>query len=215
VSAVALVSRLPDRPVWRHGGGKCQQPDPLGIGLERREQVDRAQKAEFVTNMHQVFSNAGVVVVSHNLGLTVAQSNDLRRRMVEAGATVKVAKNRLAKLALEGTDAKDIAGLFSGPTMVAYSSDPVAAPKISSEFAKTHTKFVILGGALGNTVLDADGVKALADLPSLDELRAKLVGMIQTPATRIAGVVQAPAAQIARVLSAHASKDNADTDQAA
>lgn len=177
--------------------------------------MDRAQKSELVTNLHQVFSNAGVVVVSHNLGLTVAQSNDLRRRMVEAGATVKVAKNRLAKLALEGTDAKDIAGLFSGPTMVAYSSDPVAAPKISSEFAKTHTKFVILGGALGNTVLDADGVKALADLPSLDELRAKLVGMIQTPATRIAGVVQAPAAQIARVLSAYASKDNADTDQAA
>ena len=187
----------------------------MGIGLERREQVDRAQKSELVTSLHQVFSSAGVVVVSHNLGLTVAQSNDMRRRMVEAGATVKVAKNRLAKLALEGTDAKDISGLFSGPTMVAYSSDPVAAPKISSEFAKTHTKFVILGGALGNTVLDADGVKALAELPSLDELRAKLVGMIQTPATRIAGVLQAPAAQIARVLSAYASKDNAETDQAA
>jgi large subunit ribosomal protein L10 len=211
-----MASRLPDRPVRRHGGGKCQQPDPvLGIGLERREQVDRAQKSEFVTNLHQVFSNAGVVVVSHNLGLTVAQSNDLRRRMVEGGATVKVAKNRLAKLALEGTDAKEIAGLFSGPTMVAYSSDPVAAPKISAEFAKQHNKFVILGGALGRSVLDADGVKALAELPSLDALRAKLVGMIQTPATRIAGVVQAPAAQIARLLSAHASKGNASTEQAA
>ena len=194
----------------------CHQPGPLeGSGLERRELVDRAQKSELVTNLHQVFSNAGVVVVTHNLGLTVAQSNDLRRRMAEAGATVKVAKNRLAKLALEGTDAKDIAGLFSGPTMIAHSSDPVVAPKITAEFAKQNPKFVILGAALGRSVLDAEGVKALAELPSLDELRAKLVGMIQTPATRIAGVLQAPAAQIARVLSAHASKDNASTDKAA
>jgi large subunit ribosomal protein L10 len=177
--------------------------------------VDREQKRELVATLHQVFSTAGVVVVTHNLGLTVAQSNDLRRRMVEAGATVKVAKNRLAKLALEGTDAHEIAGLFSGPTMIAYSSDPVAAPKITAEFAKQHNKLVILGGALGRSVLDANGVKALADLPSLDELRAKLVGMIQTPATRIAGVVQAPAAQIARVLSAYASKDNASNDMAA
>jgi large subunit ribosomal protein L10 len=142
-------------------GGKCQQPDRLleAVGLERREQVDRAQKAEFVTNLNQVFANAGVVVVSQNLGLTVAQSNELRRRMGEAGATVKVAKNRLAKLALEGTDAKDIAGLFSGPTMIAHSSDPVVAPKIIAEFAKQHAKFVILGAALGRTVLDADGVR--------------------------------------------------------
>ncbi len=177
--------------------------------------MDRAQKSELVSTLHQVFSNAGVVVVTHNLGLTVAQSNDLRRRMVEAGATVKVAKNRLAKLALEGTDAEDIADLFSGPTMIAHSQDPVVAPKITSEFAKQHSKFVILGAALGRSVLDAEGVKALAELPSLDELRAKLVGMIQTPATRIAGILQAPGAQIARVLSAHASKDNASTDQAA
>ena len=177
--------------------------------------MDRAQKSELVTNLHQVFSSAGVVVVTHNLGLTVAQSNDLRRRMIEAGAAVKVAKNRLAKLALEGTDAKDIAGLFSGPTMIAHSRDPVAAPKITAEFAKQHNKLVILGAALGRSVLDADGVKALAELPSLDELRAKLVGMIQTPATRIAGILQAPGAQIARVLSAHASKGNASEDKAA
>ena len=177
--------------------------------------MDRAQKSELVTTLHQVFATAGVVVVSQNLGLTVAQSNDLRRRMVEAGATVKVAKNRLAKLALEGTDAKDIAGLFSGPTMIAHSSDPVVAPKITSEFAKQHAKFVILGASLGRSVLDAEGVKALAELPSLDELRAKLVGMIQTPATRIAGILQAPGAQIARVLGAYASKDSATEDKAA
>ena len=176
--------------------------------------MDRAQKRELVTVLHQVFSTAGVVVVAHNLGLTVAQSNDLRRRMVEAGAVVKVAKNRLAKLALEGTDAHEIAGLFSGPTMIAHSSDPVVAPKITAEFAKQHDKLVIIGGALGRSVLDANGVKALADLPSLDVLRARLVGMIQTPATRIAGVIQAPAAQIARVLSAYASKDNASQDNA-
>jgi large subunit ribosomal protein L10 len=162
-----------------------------------------------------VFSTAGVVVVTHNLGLTVAQSNDLRRRMIEAGAAVKVAKNRLAKLALEGTDAQEIAGLFSGPTMIAHSRDPVVAPKITAEFAKQHDKLVIIGGALGRSVLDANGVKALAELPSLDALRARLVGMIQTPATRIAGILQAPGAQIARVLSAHASKDNAATDKAA
>ena len=168
--------------------------------------MDRAQKKELVTTLNSVFKETGVVVVAHNLGLTVPQMNDLRAKMAEAGGATKVAKNRLAKLALEGTDAAGIADLFAGPTMVSYSDDPVAAPKVIATFAKNNDKLVILGGALGSTVLDADGVKALAEMPSLDELRAKLVGMIQTPATRIAGVTQAPAGQLARVMQAYADK---------
>jgi large subunit ribosomal protein L10 len=171
--------------------------------------VDRAEKKELVATLNQVFANTGVIVVTHNLGLTVAQMNDLRRRMAGAGAAVKVAKNRLAKIALEGTDASGIKDLFTGPTMIAFSSDPVVAPKITADFAKQTDKIVIVGGALGRQVLDANGVKALADLPSLDELRARLVGMIQTPATRIAGVLQAPGSQVARVLAAYAEKDKA------
>jgi large subunit ribosomal protein L10 len=171
--------------------------------------VDRAEKKELVTTLHQVFSTTGVIVVAHNKGLTVNQVNDLRGRMSQAGATVKVAKNRLAKLALDGTDAAGIKDLFTGPTMVAYAADPVSAPKIAAEFAKGNDRFVILGGALGKTIMDAAAVKALAELPSLDQLRAKLVGMIQTPATRIAGVVQAPAGQLARVINAYATKDKA------
>ena len=171
--------------------------------------MDRAQKKELVTTLNSVFKETGVVVVTHNLGLTVPQMNDLRSKMAEAGGATKVAKNRLAKLALEGTDVAGIADLFSGPTMVSYSEDPVAAPKVIAAFAKDHEKLVVLGGALGSTVLDADGVKALASMPSLDELRAKLVGMIQTPATRIAGVTQAPAAQLARVMQAYADKGEA------
>ncbi len=171
--------------------------------------MDRAEKKELVTSLNTVFKQTGVVIVTHNLGLTVPQMNDLRAKMAQAGGATKVAKNRLAKLALEGTDAAGIADLFSGPTMVSYSDDPVAAPKVISTFAKANDKLVILGGALGSQVLDANGVKALADLPSLDELRAKLVGMIQTPATRIAGVTQAPAAQLARVMQAYADKEAA------
>ena len=172
--------------------------------------MDRAQKAELVTTLNSVFKeNAGSIVVAHNLGLTVAQMTDLRVQMAQEGATLKVAKNRLVKLALDGTDAEGIKDLFSGPTAIAYSDDPVAAPKVASKFAKDHEKFVILGGAMGSTVLDENGVKALADLPSLDELRAKLVGMIQTPATRIAGIMQAPGGQLARVLNAKATKEEA------
>jgi large subunit ribosomal protein L10 len=174
-----------------------------------REYVDRAQKKQLVTTLNSVFKETGVVVVTHNLGLTVPQMNDLRSRMAEAGGAMKVAKNRLAKLALEGTDVAGITDLFTGPTMVSYSEDPVAAPKVIAAFAKDHDKLVVLGGALGSTVLDADGVKALASMPSLDELRAKLVGMIQTPATRIAGVTQAPAGQLARVMQAYADKGEA------
>ena len=171
--------------------------------------MERAAKKELVATLNRVFSTTGVVVVTHNLGLTVAQMNNLRSQMAEAGGSVKVAKNRLAKLALEGTDAEGIRELFTGPTVLMYSDDPVAAPKIAAEFAKKNDKLVVLGGSLGATVLDVDGVKALAELPSLDELRAKLVGMINTPATRIAGVLQAPAGQLARVMGAYASKDAA------
>ncbi len=173
----------------------------------RTEAVDRAEKSEMVSTLNEVFSNTGVVVVAHYSGLTVAQMTTLRGRMKDAGASLKVAKNRLVKLALQGTDAEHISELFQGPTVIAYSADPVAAPKVAADFARTNDKFVLLGGAMGKTNLDAKGVEALATLPSLDELRARLVGMINTPATRIAGVLQASAGQLARVFGAYAKKD--------
>jgi large subunit ribosomal protein L10 len=139
----------------------------------------------------------------------VAQMQKLRTQMKQAGAAVKVSKNRLAKIALEGTDVVAIAPLLKGPTVIAYSDDPVAAPKVAIDFAKTNQKLVVIGGAMGSTALDPEGVKSLATLPSLDELRAKLVGMIQTPGTRIAQVLQAPGGQVARVLSAYAQKGEA------
>ena len=176
----------------------------------RTEAVDRAEKSEMVSTLNEVFSSTGVVVVAHYSGLTVAQMTTLRGRMKDAGASLKVAKNRLVKLALKGTNAEHISDLFQGPTVIAYSDDPVAAPKIAADFAKTNDKFVILGGAFGTTNLDRSGVEALATMPSLDELRARLVGMINTPATRIAGVLQAPAGQLARVFGAYAKKDEAE-----
>lgn len=169
--------------------------------------MERAEKREFVTGLNDVFASTGSVVVAHYAGLTVAQMNDLRSKMREAGGTVKVAKNRLAKIALQGTPSENIQDLFKGQTLIAYSDDPVVAPKVASDFAKTNDKLVIIGGAMGETALDADKVKALASLPSLDELRAKIVGMVQTPATRIAQVVNAPAGQLARVFGAYARKD--------
>ncbi|MEI2384038.1 50S ribosomal protein L10 [Breoghania sp. JC706] len=171
--------------------------------------MDRAEKREAVAALNTVFSDAGVVVVAHYAGLSVADMTSLRAKVREAGGSVKVAKNRLAKLALQGTDAEHIADLFQGPTVIAYSSDPVAAPKAVMDFVKGNEKLVVLGGALGSTNLDADGVKALATMPSLDELRAKIVGMISTPATRIAQVLSAPAGQVARVIGAYAKKDEA------
>lgn len=171
--------------------------------------MERAEKREFVTELNTAFNEAGSVVVAHYTGLTVAEMSALRSQMRDAGGTVKVAKNRLAKIALKGTEAEGISDLFSGQTLVAYATDPVTAPKIASEFAKTNDKLIVLGGALGSTVLDKNGVKALAELPSLDELRAKLVGMIQTPATRIASVVSAPAGSVARVIGAYARKSEA------
>jgi len=171
--------------------------------------LDRAAKSELVAALGEVFKATKVVVVAHYSGLTVAQMQTLRRQMKQAGASVKVAKNRLAKIALDGTDVAAVAPLLKGPTVIAYSGDPVAAPKVAIEFAKTNEKFVILGGAMGTTALNPDSVKALASLPSLDELRGKLVGLIQAPATKIAQVVNAPAAKLARVFQALADKDKA------
>ncbi len=166
--------------------------------------MERAQKQELVATMHDTFSEAGVIVVAHYIGLTVAEMTELRSQMKEAGGRVKVAKNQLVKRALEGTDAEGIQDLFEGPTCVAFSEDPIAAPKIAVEFAKKNEKLVILGGAMGPTVLDANAVKSLASLPSLDELRAILVGLLQAPATKIARVIQEPGGQLARVLQAKA-----------
>ncbi len=169
--------------------------------------MDRTEKQEFVSSLASVFAETSMVVVSQNKGLTVAEVSDLRRKMRDGGSTFKVAKNRLAALALEGTPFDGITPMLKGPTALAWSKDPVAVAKTAVDFAKTNEKFVLIGGALGKQTLDAAGVRALADLPSLDALRAKLVGLLQTPATRIAGVLAAPAGQIARVLGAYAKKD--------
>jgi large subunit ribosomal protein L10 len=171
--------------------------------------VDRTEKREFVASLAAVFADTSFVLVAQNKGLTVADVSELRRRMRAAGATYKVAKNRLATLALEGTRFDGVKPLLKGPTALAWSKDPVAVAKTAVEFAKTNDKFVVLGGALGTQTLDATGVKALAELPSLETLRAQLLGLIQTPATRIAGILQAPGGQVARVLSAYAKKDEA------
>ena len=171
--------------------------------------MDRAQKAEAVAELKQTFSEVGVVVVTRNLGLTVAQSTDLRTKMREAGASYKVSKNKLAKIALDGTDYLSLGELLTGPVGLASSIDPVAAAKVIVDFAKTNDKLEIVGGSMGATALNVDGVKALATLPSLDELRAKILGLLVAPATKLATITQAPAAQIARVLSAYAEKEAA------
>lgn len=169
--------------------------------------MDRDQKTAAVAELKRTFSEVGVVVVTRNLGMTVAQSTDLRNRMREAGATYKVSKNKLARIALDGTDYGSLSDMLTGPVALATSIDPVAAAKVAVDFAKTTDKFEIVGGGMGATALDVEGVKALATLPSLDELRAKIVGLIVAPATKLATITQAPAAQIARVLSAYAEKD--------
>ena len=171
--------------------------------------VDRNQKAELVASLKDRFVAAGLVVVAHNNGLTVEEITALRQKVRSAGAGFKVTKNRLTRLALAGTKFEPISNLFTGPTTIAYSSDPVAAAKVVVDFAKSNEKLVILGAGLGSNVLNAEGVKALATLPSLDELRGKILGMLQTPATRIAGVLQAPGGQIARVIAAHARQGEA------
>ena len=171
--------------------------------------MERAQKETIVAGLREVFESANLVVVTQFSGLTVAEATDLRNRMREAGAKFQVTKNRLALRALEGTAYKDIAELFTGATAIAYSQDAVAAAKVVVDYAKKNDKLVVIGGALGGDTLDVARVKALAALPSLDELRGQLVALIQTPATRIAGVVQAPAGQLARVLNAYSEKREA------
>lgn len=171
--------------------------------------MDRAQKSEAVAALKQTFEEVGVVVVTRNLGMSVAQSTALRGKMRDAGASFKVAKNTLTLIALEGTPYAPIGDMLVGPTALATSPDPVAAAKVAVEFAKTNDKFEIVGGAMGDTLLDVNGVKALAELPSLDELRAKIIGLVNAPATKIAQVVNAPAAKLARVFGAYAAKENA------
>ncbi len=171
--------------------------------------MDRSQKAEAVTQLNATFNEVGVVVVTRNLGLTVAQATELRTKMRDAGAAYKVAKNSLARLAIADTDYEAIGEYLTGPTALATSVDPVAAARAIVDFAKTTDKIEIVGGAMGTLLLDAEGVKALASLPSLDELRAKLVGLVQAPATKLAQLTTAPAAKLARVVGAYAAKEAA------
>lgn len=167
--------------------------------------MDRSQKADLVAELKQVFAETSVVVITRNLGLSVAQSTDLRLRMRDAGAQFKVAKNRLALIALDGTRYQPIGELLKGPTALATSTDPVAAAKVAVDFAKTTDKIEIVGGAMGDTVLDVNGIRALAELPSLDELRATLIGLIQAPASKIARTINEPGAMLARVFGAYAA----------
>jgi large subunit ribosomal protein L10 len=184
--------------------------EPSSETANRRElAVERAAKKEAIEELNGVFKTTSVAIVAHYSGLSVAQMQKLRTQMKQAGASVKVSKNRLAKIALEGTDVVAIGSLLKGPTVIATSNDPVAAPKVAVEFARTNEQFVILGGSMGKTVLNVDSVKALASLPSLDELRAKLLGLLVAPATKIAQLTTAPAAKVARVVQAYASKNEA------
>lgn len=168
--------------------------------------MERAAKRELVTSLRDVLKDTGVVVVAHNAGMVAAQSAEFRKRVREAGGSVKVVKNRLAKLAIKDTDVAGIEPLLTGPTILAYSKDPITAAKITVEYAKGVDKLVVLGGVMGSTVLDAKDVKALAELPSLDELRAKLIGLLNAPATKIARTVKEPGAKLARVIQAKASQ---------
>jgi large subunit ribosomal protein L10 len=171
--------------------------------------VDRSSKETLVSTLHQAVKATSCLVVTHQTGLNAAEVNTLRRQMRAAGCSYKVTKNRLARLALAGTKFEHLSSLFTGPTAIAYSKDPVAAAKVAVEFANKNEKLTIVGGALGSQKLDIAGIKSLATMPSLDELRGKLLGMLQTPATRIAGVLQAPAGQLARVVGAYANKGEA------
>ena len=181
----------------------------LGQGLtlsEKEYGMDRSQKADLVAELKNVFTETSVVVITRNLGLSVAQSTDLRLKMRDAGAQFKVAKNRLALIALEGTKYGPIGEMLTGPTALATSSDPVAAAKVAVEFAKSNDLLEIVGGAMGDTLLDVNGIKALAALPSLDQLRGTLVGLIQAPATKLARIAIEPASLLARVTGAYAAK---------
>jgi len=199
----------PEVQVW---AGRWVQPGgPAFVMTANRKElaVERAAKKEAVEQLNMAFKATSVAVVAQYSGLTVAQMQKLRMQMKQAGASVKVSKNRLAKIALEGTDVVAIGPMLKGPTVIATSNDPVAAPKVAVEFAKANEKFVIIGGSMGTTVLNIDGVKALASLPSLDELRAKIVGLLVAPATKLAQLANAPAGKLARVIQAYASKSEA------
>lgn len=178
-------------------------------GRSVESSLDRAQKEAAVANLNAVFSQAGLVVVTHNTGLTVAEVSDLRGKMREAGATFKIAKNRLIKIALRGTPYEPLNEMFLGPTAIAYSEDVLSAAKVVVGFAKQNDRLVVLGGAMGETAFDADGIKALAAMPSLDELRGTIVGLLAAPATKVAAVLQAPAGQLARVFGAYGSQGEA------
>ncbi len=171
--------------------------------------MDRTQKEEMVADLNSIFNEAAVIVVTHYIGLSVGEITGLRTNVRDAGAKFLVTKNSLTRRAIEGTASDSIRDLFTGPTAIAYSDDPVAAPKAAVNFAKENEKLVVLGGIMGDQVLDAEAVKSLASLPSLDELRGMIVGMISTPATRIAAVLAAPAGQVARVISAYGSSEEA------
>ncbi len=166
----------------------------------------RARKSDIVDSLRGVFSDAGVIVVTHYQGLSVAEVTELRRGMRAAGARFRVTKNRLAKIALADTPYSPLAELFTGPTAIAFSQDPIAAPRAAVDYAKRNEKLAIIGGALGSNLLSAEQVRALADLPSIDQLRARLVGLLVSPAARLVGLLQAPGAQLARVLAAHADQ---------
>ena len=170
--------------------------------------MERAEKRELVASLQAALAGAGSIVLAQNAGLTVSNLEALRRDIKKAGGQVKIAKNRLAKLALKDTDNADMSALFTGPIVIAYAADPMTAPKLAQKFADKNAKYVVLGGVMGKTALDANNVKALATMPSLNELRATLAGMLKQPATRIASVIVAPAGGIARVLAAHAEKSN-------
>lgn len=185
------------------GGGRVASATRL---KPEGEDVNRTEKQDLVSDLNGTLDAAQVMIVTHYTGLTASEMGDLRRRVRDAGASFKVTKNRLARLALKGTAYEPIGDMFTGPTAIAYSDDPVAAAKVVTKYAKENEKLVVLGGAMAGTALDADGVKQLASLPSLDELRGKIVGLLQAPATKVAGVLQAPAGQLARVISARAEQ---------
>jgi len=170
--------------------------------------VNRSEKTEAIVELNQIFKDANLMVVTRQSGLTVQEVTDLRRKVRAAGASYKVAKNRLTLRALEGTSFTALGPMFVGPTAIAYSKDPVAAAKVIADFAKTNEKLKIVGGSLGGKDLDVAGVQTLASLPSLDALRGKIIGLLQAPATKVAGVLQAPAGQLARVFSAYGAKED-------
>ncbi|MBT5109353.1 MAG: 50S ribosomal protein L10 [Rhodospirillaceae bacterium] len=169
--------------------------------------MDRSRKEDLVAELQQTLANTNLLVVTHQNGLSVEETTALRLQMREAGAGFKVTKNRLAKIALKDTQFEPLSDLFNGPTAIAVSEDPVAAARVVVNYAKDNDKLTVVGGALGDKALDVDAVIALAKLPSLDELRGKLVGLLQAPAGKIVGVLQAPGGQLARVFGAYAAKD--------